>query len=192
MLCCINAFAKSSGNVNSEIDLIYTLLPADFAKAFYAAEQEDNEELLESYFNFWTLCSLNPDSIARTNLFWFLNKYGMRISKSGLFVGYRNVLLKKDGSEISTNLAEFIADSYTRIKYKHKKSPSNYTIFQKIGNNSGELKNSYELCHNGAEPSFNNYHMLDTLDVLYKKLSDEKVSPVYTDAYTQSFTIFTG
>ena len=167
-------------------------LPEDFAKAFYLAEQEDNEELVQSYLNFWTLCSLNPDSRARTNLFWFLNRYGMRISKSGLFVGYRNVLLKKDGSEISTKLAEFIADSYTRIKYKHKKSPSNYIVYQKLGCVSEELKNKFEIAAKGKLPEFQCYKFLDTLDVLYKKLSDAKISPVYTDAYTQSFTIKIG
>ena len=58
-------------------------IPEDLVDAILLAEKEENEDLLQTYFNFWTLVSLNPDSRCRQNLFWFLNKYGMTISKSG-------------------------------------------------------------------------------------------------------------
>ena len=75
-------------------------VPEDLATALYNAEQEGDKELVQTYINFWTLASLNPDSRARTNLFWFLNKYGMKISSSGLFVAYRNGELKSEGFKI--------------------------------------------------------------------------------------------
>lgn len=96
-------------------------VPEDLAVALFKAEQDQDTELVQTYLNFWTLCSLNPDSRARTNLFWFLKRYGMVISKSGLFVAYRNVQLKSEGSEISSKWAEFISTSYSKVKYKFKK-----------------------------------------------------------------------
>lgn len=66
-------------------------LPKDLAERIIKAEKEKDSNKLESYKNFWILMSLNPDKECRENLFWFLQKYGMTISKHGFFVGYRNV-----------------------------------------------------------------------------------------------------
>jgi len=155
-------------------------VPEDLAVALFKAEQEKNDELIQSYLNFWTLASLNPDSRARTNLFWFLNRYGMSISKSGLFVAYRNVKLKAEGKNIKSDLADFISSQYIRVKTKLKKSPKNYYL---------GLKDS--------ELSINvDYTKLDTvtgkLDELYTKLSDEEEAPIYTDAHSGKFTIKIG
>lgn len=66
-------------------------VPEELAKAIIKAEEEYNELKISTYRNFWTLMSLNPDERCRKNLFWFLQKYGMTISRCGFFVGYRNV-----------------------------------------------------------------------------------------------------
>jgi hypothetical protein len=155
-------------------------VPEDLAIAFYKAEVEGNEELIQTYLNFWTLCSLNPDSRARTNLFWFLNRYGMTISKSGLFVAYRNVVLKSEGKEISTKLAAFISNAYTNVKFKNKKAPKNYFVVKHEG--------EYRLTQH---PQI--YKKLKgNLAELYLKLSEVDTAPVYTDEYTKSFTIKLG
>lgn len=65
-------------------------LPITFAKAVLDAEDEDNDDKLIAYKNFWTLACLNPDERCRKNLFWFLEKNGFVISKCGFFVAYRN------------------------------------------------------------------------------------------------------
>jgi len=65
-------------------------LPPELAERILKAEKDDDENLLDTYKNFWTLTSLNPRPEVRRNLFRFLSKWGMVISKSGLFVGYRN------------------------------------------------------------------------------------------------------
>jgi hypothetical protein len=50
------------------------------------------------------LLSLNPDATVRQNLFKFLEKWGMVITKSGLFVGYRNVAHKSGaGADVFTD-----------------------------------------------------------------------------------------
>ncbi len=66
-------------------------MPEELVKAIIKAEEEHNELKISTYRNFWTLMSLNPDERCRKNLFWFLQKYGMTISRCGFFVGYRNV-----------------------------------------------------------------------------------------------------
>ena len=156
-------------------------VPEDLAVALFKAEQDQDTELVQTYLNFWTLCSLNPDSRARTNLFWFLKRYGMVISKSGLFVAYRNVQLKSEGSEISSKWAEFISTSYSKIKYKFKKSPKNYTV--------GKDANGDKVCVL-TESSLTK--VKGNLQELYNKLNDQDLSPVYTDAHTRTFTIKIG
>lgn len=66
-------------------------VPVELAEAIVDAELEHNDLKISTYRNFWTLMSLNPDDRCRKNLFWFLQRYGMTISKCGFFVGYRNV-----------------------------------------------------------------------------------------------------
>lgn len=159
-------------------------LPVDFAEAFYSAEKENNTELIQSYLNFWTLCSLNPDSRARTNLFWFLNKYDMLISRSGLFVAYRNVKVKKEGSGINAELAKFVSDSYVKIKFKWKKSPKNYYVTQdEDGKNI--VKEIKSLPEDSRDIPMN-------LQEFYNSLSEEEEATVYTDGYTGEFDIRLG
>lgn len=159
-------------------------VPEDLAVALFKAEQDQDTELVQTYLNFWTLCSLNPDSRARTNLFWFLKRYGMTISKSGLFVAYRNVQLKSEGKTIKTELANFISNQYSRVKYKLKKSPKNYFIGYQV-----DLTEDNLIVHTD-KAKFK--QILGKLDELYANLSDEQVAPVYTDAHTRTFTIKIG
>lgn len=163
-------------------DISELTIPEDLAVAIYKAEKNSDDNLLQTYLNFWTLACLNPDSRARTNLFWFLNKYGMTISSSGLFVAYRNVELKSKGSDIDQTLATFISNEYTKVKFKWKKSPKNYLVVTVDGEN--QLIKADEEIDFGTE--------WGTLQEMYVKLSDEQVAPVYTDSYTRSFTIKIG
>lgn len=66
-------------------------IPYELAESILEAELENNQNKLETYKNFWTLMSLNPDEECRRNLFWFLNKNGLSLSKQGFFIAYRNV-----------------------------------------------------------------------------------------------------
>lgn len=65
-------------------------MPQSLAGRVLESEKAGDTEKIEAYKNFWTLASINPDERCRRNLFWFLEKYGMRIAKCGFFVGYRN------------------------------------------------------------------------------------------------------
>lgn len=104
-------------------------IPQNFVEKILDAEENNNVDALESYKNFWTLLSLNPDERVRQNLFWYLDNWGMRISKTGLFVGYRNVDVAKEGNEgyFSKELCSFIIDKYETVR-KNKKAVSNYWV----------------------------------------------------------------
>ena len=160
------------------LDISELSVPEDLVEAILLAEKEKNEELIQSYLNFWTLVSLNPDSRCRQNLFWFLNKYGMTISRSGLFVAYRNVKIKKAGVSIDPKLANFISSEYARIKFISKKSPKDYLILKTV--------DGYVLTKTSCDNTIGN------LSDLYKQLSDVEVSTVYTDGYTGKFEIKLG
>lgn len=156
-------------------------LPTDLAMAIYQAEKNGDEELIQTYKNFWTLTSLNPDSRARINLFWFLTKYGMTISKTGLFVAYRNVELKSEGIEINSKEAIKISKYYNKVKNKYKKSPSKYFV--------GYKKDRKKLSLVASEKKL--VYSLGTVKDAYKRLS-EKIAPVYTDAHSHTFKIQIG
>ena len=97
-------------------------VPQDFVEAILKAEKEEDEDLVQTYLNFWTLVSLNPDSRVRENLFWFIRKWGIKITKSGLLITYRNAVTKRT---VSGYNEKKITEDYLKIK-SWKKSPKNY------------------------------------------------------------------
>lgn len=87
-------------------DVSQLSMPTELVRAVLDAEFKHNEVRIETYKNFWTLMSLNPDERCRKNLFWFLNKNGLVISRCGFFVAYRNADFKgtdPDGTEVYTD-----------------------------------------------------------------------------------------
>lgn len=81
-------------------------MPMELVKAVLCAERDKDKVKIDTYRNFWTLMSLNPDSECRKNLFWFLNRNGLSLSRHGFFVAYRNVEPYKvddDGTPVYTD-----------------------------------------------------------------------------------------
>ena len=66
-------------------------VPKELAESILDAEDACDAVRIQTYKNFWTLMSLNPDEKCRQNLYWFLQKNGLVIEKHGFFVAYRNV-----------------------------------------------------------------------------------------------------
>jgi hypothetical protein len=94
-------------------------LPPELADRILEAERLDDQNLLDTYKNFWTLTSLNPRPEVRRNLFRFLSKWGMVISKSGLFIGYRNVDIKQAGETPETTIYTDHHSGKTIIRIGH-------------------------------------------------------------------------
>lgn len=162
-------------------------LPPDLAENIYRAEKEGNKILLETYTNFWTLCSLNPDAEARKNMFWFLDKYGFVISRSGLFTAYRNVDLKSEGLQLDAKLAALVTKFYTRYKYVAGGNPSLYWLgFRRI--NDDVYSTKMETYTEEEKEEFQEFGNLQTL---YDSLSSDG-APVFTDKYTHKMVIKVG
>ncbi len=178
-------------------------VPQELCTEILKAEMEEDENKLTSYLNFWTLCSLNPDSRARTNLFWFLKKYGFFITSSGLFVAYRNADIK-DSNNFNTDLIKVITDTYIKVKFSHKKSPKNYyLIFNretsefKAFKPKTEFKSDLAMVHfledRNEELITHPYSQdLVTLEELYQLINTLDASPTYTDHHSHTFEIKIG
>jgi len=186
----LNNFDKSD-YLTVEGDSVYVpqisklSLPEDLAFAMWNAEKNNDQELLNSYMNFWTLACLNQDPAARANLFWFLNQYGMSISSSGLFVAYRNVVLHNDGeNNMSPEMVKAITEAYTDVKFVQKKNPEDYHLC------SREDGDDYYFADARAANIAEYY--VGTLAYLYESLADEEAGVVYTDGYTGKFRIKIG
>jgi len=174
-------------------------MPEDFILKVLEAEKNNNEDALEAYKNFWTLLSLNPDSRCRANLFWYLNHWGMKISKTGLFIGYRNVDIKKQGNNnyYSPALCEYTICEYKRIK-NQKKGPANYYIY--LQPNCGG-RPDYYTCKAGSD-LFNevcNDTQIWNLKELYNTFEQVNFDvtrlggdTIYTDVHTHTFSIQIG
>lgn len=159
-------------------------VPQDLVAAILDAERNNDTDKLTAYQNFWTLVSLNPDSRVRNNLFWFLKKWGMCISKSGLIVGYRNADIKHQGAKYSEVDQAIISREYAYVKYKLKKSPKNYTVKR--------ILNCLEVvCGDGR---FTDGTNIGSLEYVYNDMvnCDGKDCTVYTDHHSHTFDIRIG
>ena len=152
-------------------------LPQEFVEKFIAAEKAGDEELVQTYLNFWTLVSMNPNSEVRNNLFWFINKWGIKLTKSGLLITYRNADFKHDG-KFTLSEVKRITQDYLRIK-SWKKSPKNYYY-----NDCGELL-TYSNQPDGSV--FNK-----DLATLYEEATAQENTTSFTDHHSHTFTIKIG
>lgn len=195
-------------------------VPIDLVEAIIKAEKEGKEDELNSYLNFWRLCSMNPNSQARTNLFWFIKKWGMNITKSGLLIAYRNAIIKKEGEKINVELSKFISEKFLDIKHKKKKSPKKYVIalnqetdeheclpeespklletYNKYSDED-DYNDDYSPYHDYEDDDDENdnsktlkYIILGNLDEMYKKCSSETEETVFTDKHSRSTDIRIG
>lgn len=170
-------------------------IPRNFAEKILTAEDNEDMDAIESYRNFWTLLSLNPDERVRQNLFWFLDNWGMRISKTGLFVGYRNVDIKEYGTEsiYSQELCDFVVHSYEEVR-KARKALTDYWIIQE--NSTYILINSTQLLFKEREEGecekYNLREIYNELKAVNFKVRNAGDNTVYTDHHSHSMEIRIG
>lgn len=159
-------------------------IPDDFVEKFVDAEKSKNEDLITTYKNFWTLVSLNPDSRVRDNIFWFIRRWDMKISKSGLIIAYRNADIKKEGTEMDIDLIKLVTTEREKIKFISKKSPKNYKVVKYL--------ESYYVVKEDQE-SFG-AEEIGNLEELHQKIveSKEETATVFTDHHSHTFDIRIG
>ena len=140
-------------------------IPEDFVVKILDAEARGDEKELTKFKNFWTLVSLNPDSRVRNNLFWFIRKWDMQLTDSGLIIAYRNADIKEE-AKYSTTDTKWIINAYYQAKYIEHKDP--YLIIIEVNKKKMNLGEVYDEIVNGGD------------------------SPVYTDKHSHSTEIRLG
>lgn len=143
-------------------------IPEDIVEKIINAEENNDSLTIQKYINFWKLVSLNPDERVRNNIFWFIRKWDMKISQSGLIVAYRNVDILDKG-DCSLTILQNIIILYYGYKYLRGENPENIKspYKQDVYNN---LQECYDALINNA---------LDT-------------TPVFTDTHSHTFKIKLG
>lgn len=136
-------YAEAVANVTRSVDSKYVTfqngmylipdiseisVPEDLAEKLLEAEENEDENLIETYLNFWTLCCQNPNAEARNNLLWFLDTHGFKILKSGMFVAYRNVVYKGEYELTDIEMTEAI-ELFSHIKF-NRESPKDYVLIR--------------------------------------------------------------
>lgn len=169
------------------MDVSELSLPLDLVEKIYRAEDDNNSILVDTYKNFWTLVSLNPDSRVRNDLFAFINAWNIKIAHSGLLIMYRNADIKTEGTTYSTNNIDFIAKNYDHIKHVAKKSPRHYFV---VLDDDGHMSLTRDEYEDGV---------IGTLSDVYDSIinggvdaSDPCATPTYTDHYSHKFEIKLG
>lgn len=191
-------------------------VPEELVKAILSCEKEGKD--VEPYLNFWRLASMNPNSNARANLFWFLKKWGMKISKSGFIVAYRNAILKDKPEITDFDEARFISDQFLLKKTVTKEDPSEFCIVRNrltgelkcFRHDDEELEDTYtyyqgdydddDYDHEEDDEDFDNYYVeedslyeeVGDLVALYKDLGKDRDTTTFTDQYSKSTTIKIG
>lgn len=164
-------------------------LPQDFAKRILEAESQNDGDKLTAYLNFWTLLSCNPDSRVRNNLFWFLNRWGMTISRSGLIVAYRNADIKQEGVQFNQELTRFVSQQYMSIKYNNPSQLEDMWVV--LIDNTMTVCSEWYLDKTTAPE---NRVIIGRLTELYDTLCNDssELTTVYTDHHSHSFEIRLG
>lgn len=160
-------------------------IPKLLAKEILNAGSNNTSEYYDSLKSFWCWCVLNPDNVAREDLFGFLERGDFKITKNGFFLGYRSVVKREAKDKQSKALVQFISDKYLNIKMKQKKSPKNFTVV--------ELKDGVlNVIHDKAIPQLKKEdNVIGNLADLYNGL-DEMEDNDYTDNHTHTMTIKIG
>lgn len=167
-------------------------MPQDFVEKILDAEDSNNTDALEAYKNFWTLLCLNPDSRCRENLFWYLDTWGMKISKAGLFIGYRNVDIKvKASSKYKKEFAEFVVNAYNTVRDK-KKATGDYFIIDKGAYGYDLVKESILINDSTYIDYWNLKEIYNELKATNFKIENIDSDDIYTDHHSHTFTIKLG
>ncbi len=83
---------------------------------------------------FWLKCVLNPSAQSSEDLYEFLEKHNMKITRNGNFLGYRAVEIVDNST--SKELIDFISNAYNKVKAVWKKSSNDYEVWRNFDNSS--------------------------------------------------------
>ena len=160
-------------------------VPTDFAEKFMDAEEANDYDKITAYLNFWTLLSLNPDSRVRNNTFWFINRWDIKLTKSGLIVAYRNADIYTEGSKFDQELTKFVTQKYWEKKHSKLDNPERYIVISR--------DDEYFVTSEDYELDDKDIYIGDLVD-LYTTLTTDNSdqTTVFTDHHSKKFRIRLG
>ena len=159
-------------------------VPQDFASKFIDAEEANDTNKVEAYLNFWTLLSLNPDSRVRNNTFWFINKWDIKLTHSGLIIAYRNADIYQEGSKFNQELTKFVTQKYWEKKQSTHDSPEGYIVLMR--------DEDYFITGEDYEMDDEDIYIGDLVDLYSTLTTDEEGTTIYTDHHSGKFRIRLG
>lgn len=124
----------------------------------YDGELDNLEDQYQALKMFWLKLALNSLPQSREDTLVFVKNNDVRITRNGNLVLYRRIVSKNKTGDQS--LIAFVSQQYYRIKKKHKKSPSDFYVWD----NGGVL----ELRRNKKKDKTAKFH--GALDKLYRRL----------------------
>ena len=145
---------------------------------------DDEEYVALKRFFMWAC--LNPRAEVADQLYEFLQKNGMRITKQGFFVALRNVVnVAGDDSEI----VDFISNAYNKIKGVWKKKPVDYVVYSSDDFKGYKFTKSTTVSTSDFQDR--NHTVLGNLQDLYVDLPNMRENR-FTDNWTRTFDIRIG
>lgn len=140
-------------------------IPKDIVRQILKAEKSGDKKQINKWVNFWTFVSMNPNEAVRDNIFWFLNKWDIQITDSGLIRAYRNVDIYQEANrKYNTQFIKNVINSYYKEKYVNNNNPENII-----------------------------YSEGKSLEFYYNDIMNEgNDTPIYTDHHSHTFRIKLG
>ena len=131
-------------------------IPKDFVIKILDAEESGDSVEINKWTNFWRLVSLNPDSRVRDNIFWFIRRWDIDITDSGMLVTYRNAVLKD--CKYTTSFVKETIMRYYEEKYINHKDPKEIIV----ENSNTNLQDLYNDVVDNNSPVFTDAHSYST------------------------------
>lgn len=154
--------------------------------------------------NFWRLCLLNPNPVARDSFFDYVQKYNVTITPSGEVVMYKAVTHKEAAPDFDTDLQAFVARAITAVQ-RIQHSLESYDVYRNLDGTfitpSGQLVEEGNLflqisetrvSHTYFREPKSEIEFLGTLDQLAEKIASLPTLALYTDKYTRKMNIRIG
>lgn len=175
---------ENSGNVflagfNTPIPVILVDVIKDY---------HENKFPITPIINFWKLLMINPDTRVRTSLFKFIQKHDFVLTDSGYMLVYKAVDVK---TKVENDLAEFITNSYLKVKKDWKCSPNKYTVYRENGALAMSKNETVENWLAKKEKEIEVLGKLGDLNAQMDKIAEEQGS-LYTDFYSHTMDIRLG
>ena len=159
-----------------------TSLPQTLLDKFLEAEIAEDAKTITALTNFWILASRNPNTEARNNLYWFMDRYGIKVTESGFIIAYRLVVPYSEEETIDENMVEAYNKLRLHILKVKKQSLSKYDLAKNTATGEIVTISKTQINKDGFE----------IIQCMSEPLEIRGVRQIFTDAYSGTIRISIG